>query len=54
MKWTEKPTSNRKHSRETETDSETQKTNVWLPNGGGGRDKLGLWGEQIQTTVYTK
>ena len=27
-----------------ETDSQTQKTNIWLPKGrGGGRDKLGGW-----------
>ena len=28
----------------TETDSETQKTNLWLPKGEDGeRDKLGVW-----------
>ena len=27
-----------------ETDSQTQKTNLRLPKGKGGRDKLGLWG----------
>ena len=28
----------------TETDSQTSKTNLWLPKGkGGGRDKLGVW-----------
>ena len=28
----------------TEIDSQTQKTNLWLPKGkGGGRDKLGVW-----------
>ena len=27
----------------TETDSETQKTNLYLPKGSGGRDKLGVW-----------
>ena len=27
-----------------EIDSQTQKTNLWLPKGkGGGRDKLGVW-----------
>ena len=27
-----------------ETDSQTQKTNLWLPKGKGGkRDKLGVW-----------
>ena len=29
---------------ETETDSRTSKTNLWLPKGkGGGQDKLGVW-----------
>ena len=29
---------------ETETDSRTSKTNLWLPKGkGGGWDKLGVW-----------
>ena len=27
----------------TETDSQTYKTNLWLPTGKGGRDKLGVW-----------
>ena len=28
----------------TEKDSQTQKTNLWLPKGKGGRqDKLGIW-----------
>ena len=29
----------------TETDSQTLKTNLWLPKGkmAGGRDKLGVW-----------
>ena len=28
----------------TEIDSQTQKTNLWLPKGKGeGRDKLGIW-----------
>ena len=37
----------------TETDSQTQKTNLWLPKGkGGGRDKLEVWDQQIQTTIY--
>ena len=36
-----------------ETDSQTQKTNLWLPKGkGGGRDKLRVWDQKIQTTVY--
>ena len=37
----------------TETDSQIQKTNLWLPKGEGeGRDKLGVWDQQIQTTIY--
>ena len=27
----------------TEIDPHTQKTNLWLPKGKGGRDKLGAW-----------
>ena len=27
----------------TETDSQTLKTNLWLPKGKGGRDKSGVW-----------
>ena len=33
------------------TDSQTQKTNLWLPKGKG-KDKLGVWDWQIQTTIY--
>ena len=36
----------------TETDSQTQKINLWLPKGEGGRDKLGVWDQQIQTSIY--
>ena len=28
---------------ETELDQQTQKTNLWLPKGNRGRDKLGVW-----------
>ena len=36
----------------TEIDSQTQKI-LWLPKGKGvGRDKLGIWNQQIQTTTY--
>ena len=35
-----------------ETDSQTQETNLWLQKGKGGRDKLGVWDQQIQTTIY--
>ena len=35
----------------TETDSQTQKTNLQLPKGRKqGRDKLGIWDYQIHTT----
>ena len=27
----------------TEKDSQTQKTNLWLPKGKGEKDKLGVW-----------
>ena len=40
---------------ETEIDSQTQKTNLWLPKGrveGRGRDKLGVYDEHIHTTIY--
>ena len=37
---------------QTETDSQTQKTNLWLPKGEGGRDKLGVWDQQIQTAIH--
>ena len=33
-----------------ETDSWTQKTNLWLPK--GTRSKLRVWDQQIQTTIY--
>ena len=37
----------------TETDSQTQKTNLWLPKGEvGGRDKLEVWDQQKQTTIH--
>ena len=37
----------------TEIGSQTQKTNLWLPKGKvGGRDKLGVWGQQMQTVMY--
>ena len=37
----------------TEIDSQTLSTNIWIPKGkGGGRENLGVWNEQIHTTVY--
>ena len=37
----------------TKTDSQTQKTNLWLPKEKGrGRDKLGCWDKHIHTTIY--
>ena len=39
---------------ETEKGTQMQKTNLWLPKGEWGwrRDKLGVWNQQIQTTIY--
>ena len=39
---------------ETETDSQTQRTDWWLPQGRGewGREGLGVWDYQTQTTIY--
>ena len=39
---------------ETETDPQTQTTGLWLPKGkeGEGGNKLGVWDQQIQTTIY--
>ena len=38
---------------ETETDSQTQKTDLQLPRGEGwGRDGLRVWGQQMQTIIY--
>ena len=32
--------------------SQTEKTNLWLTKGkGGGGNKLGVWDQQIQTTM---
>ena len=31
--------------------TQTQKTNLWLPKGKE-EDKLGVWDQQIQTTIY--
>ena len=37
----------------TEADSQTWKTNLWLPKGkGGSRDKSGIWGKHTNTTIY--
>ena len=39
----------------TETDSQTLKTNLWLPKGkGGGRDKLEEFGINIYTLLHIK
>ena len=38
---------------ETEIDSQTQRTDLWLPREGGwGRDGLGVGDQQMQTSVY--
>ena len=37
----------------TETDSQTQRTDLWLPKGKGrGRDGLAVWDQQMQTLIY--
>ena len=36
----------------TETDTQTQVTNLWLPIGKAQGDKLGAGDQQIQTTMY--
>ena len=42
----------------TEINSQTQKTNLWLPKRGrlggveGGLNKLRVWNQQIQTTIH--
>ena len=37
----------------TETDSQTLKTNLWLPKGRGGeRDGLGLWDWYMHTEIW--
>ena len=36
----------------TKIDSQAQKTNLWSPNRKWERDQLGIWDEQIHTTVY--
>ena len=35
-----------------ELESQTQKTNLWLPKAGGERGKLGVWDQNILTTIY--
>ena len=36
----------------TEIDSQTYKTNLWLPKGKEEGWKFGIWNQQIQTTTY--
>ena len=37
----------------TETDAQTQRADLWLPSGGQwGRDGLGVWDQQMQTSTY--
>ena len=35
-----------------ETDSQTQRTDLWLPVGWGGGKGWGVWDSQMQITVY--
>ena len=38
---------------ETETDSQTERTDLWGPRGGGWeREGVGIWGLQVQTSKY--
>ena len=39
---------------ETETDSQTQRTDLWLRGGEGrwGMEGVGVWGQQMQTIIY--
>ena len=37
-----------------EIDSQTQKTNLWLPKGEGGRDKLRIQNGYMYTLLYIK
>ena len=36
----------------TETNSQTQKTNLWLPKGKGGGKKLEVWDNEIHITIH--
>ena len=36
----------------TERESQTQKTNLWLPNRKEVKDKLGDWDKHMHTTIY--
>ena len=41
------------HIYKTETDSQTQKTDLWFPRERGWRkDGFGVWGQQMQTIIY--
>ena len=42
------------HIYETKADSQIQRTYLWLPKWreGWGRDGLGVWDQQMQTTIY--
>ena len=35
-----------------ETDSQTQRTDMWLPREGWERDGMGVWYQQMQTIIY--
>ena len=38
----------------TETDSQTQRTDLWLPRGNGMEwEELGVWGQQMQTITFS-
>ena len=42
------------HIYETDTDSQTQRTDLWLPRGEvrWGRERLGVWDQQMQISIH--
>ena len=41
------------HLYEKEVDSQTYRTDLWLPKGRGwGRERRRAWGQQMQTSIY--
>ena len=42
-----------KHIYKTETDSETQRTDLWMPKGREKEwDGLGVWGQEMRTILF--
>ena len=40
------------HIYETETDTQTKRIDLWLPEWGEGREGLEVWDQQKQTNIY--